>query len=109
MTGMEFQRGIFFSFDNLTLLTTVSGITLQYNDSTVESEMTYFYAESPVNDIGEGNPSNSLEITIPEAGSTAVMNNCCRCGGSCWYSSCSCKEKGFDLINNNIVFALKAI
>ncbi|MCE7733238.1 MAG: hypothetical protein GPJ54_00065 [Candidatus Heimdallarchaeota archaeon] len=64
-------RGL--SADNLTELITLSGSTISYNDSTVESELTYYYAASAVNGVGEGDLTTVLEITIPEAGSAVVI------------------------------------
>jgi fibronectin type 3 domain-containing protein len=60
ITNYIIYRGI--TSNNLSLLTEV-GIIFQYNDTTVENNITYFYKVSAKNAIGEGSKSHEIDAT----------------------------------------------
>ena len=63
ITGYTVMRGT--TSGGETQLTTL-GVVLEYEDTGVEEEKTYFYQVRAVNDIGSGRVSNEVSVTIPE-------------------------------------------
>ncbi len=67
ITGYNIYRGT--SSGGESLLTSVSGTTLAYNDTSVTNGQTYYYYVTAVNSVGESEKSNEVSAT-PHASST---------------------------------------